>query len=94
MPWSDIEKAQLTDEQIEKQRKQQREKQLEIAKNYAHVFTEEIGQKVLSDLTNKFIMGNDMPLDAKNPEYQAGYHDGEASIVKYIIHMIKVAQTH
>lgn len=94
MPWSDIDKAQVSEEELELQKKKQREKQIEMAKNYAHLFTDEIGSKVLADLTNKFIMGNDMPLDVKNPEYQAGYHAGESSIVKYIIHMINVAQSH
>lgn len=94
MPWSDIDKPAVSEDELKKQEKRHREGQIALAKNYHRTFTDEIGAKVLADLTNKFIMNNDMNLDAKNAEFEAGYRYGEASIVKYIIHMLQVAEKH
>ena len=57
----------------------------ELADNYQALFNTPLGQKVLADLTNKFIMNNSVSLSAQNINYEAAYKNGEAGVVHHII---------
>lgn len=71
---------------------EQKQKASDLAKHYHRCFKTDAGQKVLEDLTNRFIMLNDTDIDAKNVTYEAGFHNGEGSTVKHIILMIQQAE--
>jgi BRCT domain type II-containing protein len=89
MSWDELD---ISDKDPEKAKKEHHEKVVALAKSYAHVFADEIGQKVLQDLVNVFIMDNDTELNAPNVNYSAAYKNGEAGAVKYILNQIKRAQ--
>lgn len=89
MSWDDLD---ISDKDPEKAKKEHHEKVVGLAKNYAHLFSDEIGQKVLQDLVNVFIMANDTDLNSQNINYTAAYKNGEAGVVKYILNQIKRAQ--
>lgn len=72
--------------------KEAQEKQIALAKNYAHCFSTDAGKAVLDHLVNTFIMSNDTPISSPNIEYEAGYHAGEAGLVKMILNQMKRAQ--
>lgn len=63
-----------------------------LAKCYARVFRSEDGQKVLADLTNRYIMRNDVNPNAQNVNYEAAYKNGEAGVVKAIINQMQRAE--
>lgn len=91
MSWNDIDKSQ-SKQDIEKLKNEQREKHVEINKAYARLFSTEEGKKVIEDLNNRFIYGNDIPLDAQNINYQAAYVNGEMGVIKYILHRMSQAK--
>ncbi len=92
MSWSDIKKAEMSSEEANAQGKERQADAAALAKCYAAVFRTEQGKKVLADLTNRYIMNNDTPLNATNITYEAGYRNGEAGIVKYLIHQMNIAK--
>ena len=63
----------------------QKQERVELAQVYRKLFTTKGGQRVLEDLTEKFIYNNDTPLNSPNIAYESAFHSGEAGIVKYII---------
>ena len=85
MSWEDLDKK--------PDNKKQLEAAATLAQIYAVTFSTDSGKKVIEDLTNRFIMSNDTPLTAQNPEYESGYHSGEAGVVKYLIHQMTAAKT-
>ena len=89
MPWNDIESK--SKPQIEKLSKEHKAKLVELDKKFYRAFTSDDGKVVLDHLVNTFIMTNETQLDAKNIEYEAGYHAGEAGLVKYILKRISNA---
>ncbi len=93
MSWDDIEKAKSDPAAAKKLNTEALANAAALAKSYHETFTSEQGQKVLQDLTDKYIMGNDTPLNAENITYEAGYHNGESGIVKYLIRQIGRAKT-
>ena len=88
MTWSELESNDK-----DKLAKAQQEKLATIAQAYHHTFTTDMGKKVLDHLMQNYVMGNDTPLDAKNVTYEAGYHAGEAGIVKMILNQLQRAKT-
>lgn len=72
--------------------KEAREKQAAIAKQYHACFTSDAGKAVLDHLVNIYIMGNETAFNSPNIEFEAGYHAGEAGIVKMILNQMKRAQ--
>ena len=48
--------------------------------------------KVVEDLTRKFLLDNSTDLNAQNVEYEAAYHNGEAGVVRMIVHYIQQAE--
>lgn len=64
-----------------------------LAKNYAACFESEAGEKVLEHLVNNFVIRNTTPLNAANVLYEAGYHNGEAGLVRMILSQIERAKT-
>lgn len=89
MSWDQLE---IDQEESNKRKAEIREKQVELAKAYNRCFSTEDGFKVLEDLTNRFIIDNNTPLNAENIEYEAAYHNGEGGVVKFILHLIKQAE--
>lgn len=69
-----------------------KQRAIDTAKAYHRCFKTEAGQKVLADLTNSFIMNNKTELNAPNITYEAGYHNGEAGVVKAILAQIQRAE--
>lgn len=88
MAWSDLDSNKSSEA-----REQARERQVELAKAYARCFSTEDGQKVIEDLTNKFIFGNETSLSSQNINYESAYHNGESGVVKMIIHQMRMAQS-
>jgi len=88
MGWNELEKGEPQTEN-----KKAKEAAIALAKNYARCFSTEEGKAVLDHLVNEYVMGNDTPLSSTNITYEAGYHNGEAGIVKVILNQIQRAQT-
>ena len=65
-----------------------KERRTALIRDYARAFSTDEGQRVIEDLTAKFIYTNDTPLNATNINYEAAYHNGEAGVIKYIINII------
>ena len=65
---------------------------IETAQAYHRLFKTVDGQRVLNDLTQNMIYGNDTSFEAININYEAAYKNGEAGVVKYIINQITKAE--
>ena len=89
MSWENIE-GQGPD--AKKQQAEIREKQAELSKAYARCFNTDDGQKVLEDLTRRFLFDNATALSSQNVAYEAAYHNGEAGVIRMIIHYIQHAE--
>jgi len=89
MSWDDIEGQ---NPKAKKQQAAAREKQSELTKAYARTFNTEDGQKVLEDLTRRFLLENATPISSQNVAYEAAYHNGEAGVIRMIIHYIQQAE--
>ena len=89
MSWENIEGQ---GPEAKKQQAQAREKQAELAKAYARCFNTDDGQKVLEDLTRRFLLDNATALSSQNVAYEAAYHNGEAGVIRMIIHYIQQAE--
>lgn len=89
MSWEDLEidtgKAQKAQSAI-------REKQAELAKAYNRCFATDDGNRVLEDLSKRFLLENDTSLAAQNINYEAAYHNGEAGVMRFIVHQIQQAE--
>lgn len=88
MSWSNVDIRKIEDT---KENKENKAKAAELAKLYNRCFGTEEGQKVLQDLTSRFIYNNDVSFEAKNVDYEAAYCNGEGSVVKFIINRVSRA---
>jgi hypothetical protein len=89
MSWQDLE---VDRHNAQKNRDAIREKQIELAKAYNRCFGTDDGAKVLDDMTKRFLLENNTSLSADNINYEAAYHNGEAGIMRYIVHQIQQAE--
>ena len=89
MSWDTIEGE---NPKARKQQEAARERQVELCKAYARCFNTEDGQKVMEDLTRRFLLENSTALESNNVEYEAAYHNGEAGVIRMIIHYIQHAE--
>ena len=89
MAWQDLN---IDEGEIKKRNAKAKEKQVMLAKAYHDCFHSKAGQLVIADLTNKFIMNNPTALNAPNVTYEAGYHNGEAGIIHYILRLMTQAE--
>lgn len=89
MSWEDLES---TSDDIHKASAEARERFTELAKAYSRCFNTEDGVKVIEDLTRKFLFDNSTDLGARNVQYEAAYHNGEAGVIRMIVHYIKQAE--
>jgi hypothetical protein len=89
MSWQDLE---VDQDSAQKTRDAIREKQTELAKAYNRCFGTDDGAKVLDDMTKRFLLENNTSLSAQNINYEAAYHNGEAGIMRYIVHQIQQAE--
>lgn len=89
MSWESIEGR---NEDAHKASAEARERFIELAKAYHRCFSTEDGQKVLEDLTRKFLWDNPTDLESRNVEYEAAYHNGEAGVIRMIVHNIQQAE--
>ena len=64
----------------------------DLAKSYHRTFTTEDGQRILSDLTKRFVYDNDTSFGSGNINYEAAYHNGEAGVIKFLINQLKQAE--
>jgi len=69
-----------------------REKQLGLSKAFKRLFSTKDGQKVLDNLSERFIYNNNTPLDAININYEAAYHNGETGVIQYCHAQIAAAE--
>jgi hypothetical protein len=90
MSWEALE---VDQEKANKTKAEIRERQTELAKAYNRCFSTDDGLKVLEDLSRRFIMDNDTPLSSANINYEAAYHNGESGVIKFIVHLIKRAES-
>ena len=86
MSWQDLE---LDQDNAQESRDAIREKQTELAKAYNRCFNTDDGSKVIDDMTRRFLLENNTSLSAQNINYESAYHNGEAGIMRYIIHQIQ-----
>jgi hypothetical protein len=89
MSWQNIEGS---NEGAHKAAAEARERFSELTKAYSRCFATEDGQKVVEDLTRKFLLDNSTDLGARNVEYEAAYHNGEAGVIRMIVHYIQQAE--
>ena len=89
MTWETIEGA---SPDAKEQKAKAQEKINEITRAYARTFNTEDGQKVLEDLTRRFLFDNSTSLTSQNVAYEAAYHNGEAGVIRMIIHYIQQAE--
>ena len=89
MSWENIEGQ---GPEAKKQQAKAQEKINEMTKAYARCFNTEDGQKVLEDLTRRFLFDNATSLSSQNVAYEAAYHNGEAGVIRMIIHYIQQAE--
>ncbi len=89
MTWETIE-GQGPD--AKKQKAKGKEQSSEVTKAYARCFNTDDGQKVLEDLTRRFLFDNSTSLSSHNVAYEAAYHNGEAGVIRMIIHYIQQAE--
>lgn len=86
MSWMELNKD--TTKQAAKANERAAEERLVLEQTFKRCFTTEDGEKVLQHLSQQFIIGNDTPLESANINYTAAYKNGEAGLVKYIIHLL------
>ena len=89
MTWETIEGA---SPDAKRQKAKAQEQITELTKAYARCFNTEDGQKVLEDLTRRFLFDNSTALSSQNVAYEAAYHNGEAGVIRMIIHYIQQAE--
>ena len=89
MTWTDLDEMGSGKEEYTAQARQ---KQIDLAKLYHRVFRTEDGLKVLEHLTTRYVINNTTSFNSPNIEYEAGYHAGEAGIVRMILQNITVAE--
>lgn len=94
MSWDNIDKATSPEskEAAEKAAGIKKQAEVDLAKAYNRCFKSDNGQKVLTDLTQRMIYNNDTSFDSNNINYEAAYKNGEAGVVKFIIHQITRAE--
>ena len=90
MSWSDVENVSSKDAK----RKQQefRSNAADLARAYHRGFSGENGQRLIEDLTKRFIFNNDVSFSSNNISYEAAYKNGEAGVVKFIINQVTQAE--
>mgnify|MGYP003646796505 FL=1 len=91
MSWEDINQS-ADPEQAKKQAKIRLQNASDLAKSYHRVFTTDDGQRILSDLTRRFVYDNDTSFGSGNINYEAAYHNGEAGVIKFLINQMKQAE--
>jgi len=91
MSWNDL-NGNHDPARAKKESENKKQAQSDLAKSYHRVFTTEDGQRILSDLTRRFVYENDTPFSSSNVDYEAAYHNGEAGSVKFIINQMKLAE--
>lgn len=69
-----------------------KQRQIDVAKAFHRCFKTESGQKVLSFLTNAYVMNNAPQKTAQNITYEAGFCNGQADVVTHIINQIQRAE--
>ena len=89
MSWENLE---IDQEKANKSKAQIREKQVELAKAYHRCFSTDDGFKVIEDLSRRFLIDNNTPLNSQNINYEAAYHNGEAGAIKFILHLVRQAE--
>jgi|TARA_R100001369_G_scaffold30972_1_gene54914 hypothetical protein len=89
MSWDDLE---VDQDQAREAHSAIRERQIELAKAYHRCFSSDDGMKVIEEMTNRFLLENDTSLSAQNVNYESAYHNGEAGVMKYIVHQIQQAE--
>lgn len=92
MTWNEIDSAKVTEAEAHEHQKKRQQELADLARAYRRCLTTEDGQKVLADLSQRFIMGNDTEFNSPNIDYEAAYHNGESGAVKYIIHQVTIAE--
>jgi hypothetical protein len=81
----------MDEEEAKKANAEKRREQAELAQAYHRVFEGPDGERVLQDLTTRFVWENNTSLGSQNIEYEAAYHNGEGGVVKYIANQISQA---
>lgn len=89
MAWDELN---LNNDQAEKKEEEVKQYKIDIAKAFHRCFKTEDGQKVLSYLTNAYVMNNAPDMNAPNITYEAGFRNGQADVVTHMINQIQRAE--
>ncbi len=94
MSWTDINESSSPEvkEKATKTAAAKKQHEVDNARAYARCFSTDDGKRVLADLTNRFIIHNNTPMDANNINYVAAYKNGEKGVVNVIINQITRAE--
>ena len=92
MTWTDIDNTSLNKDEAKKHNAEKRREAAELAQTYHRVFHNEDGEKVLEDLTKRFLWNNDTSFSSLNVNYEAAYHNGESGVVKFIANQLQQAE--
>ena len=91
MSWDDV-NHQVDPAKAQKEASIRKQNASDLAKAYHRTFTTETGQRILSDLTKRFVYDNDTSFNSDNINYEAAYHNGEAGVIKFLINQLKQAE--
>jgi|TARA_R100001224_G_scaffold86575_2_gene55677 hypothetical protein len=92
MTWTDIDKTSLDSQGANNQNAERRREAAELAQAYHRTFQSKDGERVLEDLTKRFLWNNDTSFGSDNVNYEAAYHNGETGVVKFIANQLQQAE--
>ena len=92
MTWTDIDNAPLDAKAATDQNAERRREAAELAQAYHRLFQTKDGERILEDLTKRFLWNNDTSFGSPNVNYEAAYHNGETGVVKFIANQLQQAE--
>jgi len=92
MNFDDIDKLTASKEEADRLKKEKRAEQAALLQCYSRLFKTDDGQKVLNDLSKRYLYDNGILLDSNNIDYRAAFANGESEVVKQIIKKIQSAE--
>jgi len=82
----------ISNEEAKKLNDEAKQVAVSMAQAYHRLFTSDDGQRVLTDLNQRYVFNNTTSFDSVNVNYEAAYHNGEASVIKHIIKQLQQAK--
>lgn len=79
-------------ESAEHAKANQRAEAASLVQAYARLFKTDDGQKVLGDLSQRYLYNNGIDMSFDNINYRAAFANGEAEVIKQIINNMQSAE--